>query len=68
MSRNVVGMATRRLATAGSMNVRPGEIIPTSIPPMNQTGMHTSIPFCPSKSSSVITMGRPKMRAPVSTA
>ena len=52
---------------AGSMNVRPGEIIPTSRPPRNHTGMHTSIPFCPSKSSIGSTIGSPKTSAAVST-
>lgn len=67
MSKNVVGMATSKLATAGSMKVRPGEIIPTSRPPRNQTGMHISIPFWPSKSSIGSTIGRPNTSAAVST-
>ena len=47
MRKNVVGMATMKLATTGSMKVRPGEIIPTSSPPMNHTGMQTVIPLPP---------------------
>ena len=61
-------MATRNAATTGSMNVLPGEIIPSSIPPTNHTGTATSIPFEPSKSSAGTTMGRPTTMAAVSTA
>src|SRR6185369_12473088 len=49
------------------MNVLPGEIIPSSIPPTNHTGMATAIPFEPSKSRLPTTMGRPTTSAAVST-
>lgn len=67
-SQNTVGMETKNEPTTGSMNVLPGLMRPTSRPPVNQTGTTTTMPLPPSKSSAVMTIGRPMTRAPVSTA
>jgi len=50
------------------MKVLPGEIRPTSRPPVNQMGMLTSMPLPPSKSRAVTNMGSPTRMAAVSTA
>src|ERR1041384_4305343 len=65
--RNAFGMATRKGATTGSMNVRPGDINPTSTPAKNHTGMVTSMPADPSKSNTGMTIGSPMTIAAVST-
>ena len=38
------GMAMRKAAATGSMNVRPGEMSPTSIPALHHTGTAIIIP------------------------